>query len=82
VASNRCAFSHTYATTVGVKLWVVDLRRNASWYRVLFDLELVPEYVKRQVRWTTHPPDHVGPEHTGSRPNRLPVRVAGGGMTS
>jgi len=29
-----------------VKLPVADLRRSASWYRALFDLELVAEYVE------------------------------------
>ncbi len=30
-----------------VKLPVADLRRSASWYRALFDLELVAEYVEQ-----------------------------------
>jgi hypothetical protein len=46
VASNRRAFSHPYATTVGVKLPVVDLRRGTSWYRALFDRKLVAEDVE------------------------------------
>jgi catechol 2,3-dioxygenase-like lactoylglutathione lyase family enzyme len=30
-----------------VKLPVADLRRSALWYRTLFDLELVAEYVEQ-----------------------------------
>jgi catechol 2,3-dioxygenase-like lactoylglutathione lyase family enzyme len=30
-----------------VKLPVTDLRRSAAWYRSLFDLELIAEYVEQ-----------------------------------